>query len=186
MVRRRRSYRRRTYKVQKYSNETAIGNIKYVQPIDDATIHSYAAIVIDNTSIQGMRKVKNFTLQLQSQTLDPLSWALVYVPQGTRVSNMSATHGPNTVSIYEPNQNVIMSGLISSANGVVTKRTRLARNLNSGDLICLVCACMFTNGRNPANPGEEEDEPDPVTRATGDGNDTVANLSFVCNYAITF
>ena len=45
------------------------------------------------------------------------------------------------VSLYEPNQNVIMSGYITpNYNAMQTFRTRLARNLNSGDTIQMIIA----------------------------------------------
>lgn len=44
------------------------------------------------------------------------------------------------ISLYEPNQNVIMSVLAIAGEGIVTKRTTLARNLNSSDSIKL---CYF-------------------------------------------
>lgn len=138
MPRRARRTRRysRSYKVQKYSNETcnfvgtgtvnANGNaIALVAPIDS----------------QGMRKCKNFTLTIacSANISVPLIYALVYVPQGTLASRLNIGENGGVVSLYEPNQNVILSGILSYDQNVpVTKYSRLARNLNSGDSIQLI------------------------------------------------
>jgi hypothetical protein len=47
--------------------------------------------------------------------------------------------GGAPVSVYEPNQNVIMAGILNPAGTLdpVTYRSRLARNLESGDKIVL-------------------------------------------------
>ncbi|KAK8882665.1 hypothetical protein M9Y10_045307 [Tritrichomonas musculus] len=64
----------------------------------------------------------------------PIFWALLYVPQGNDLSLISLQPAG---SMYEPAQNVIMSGIISKTSAKDTFRSRLARNLNSGDRIVL-------------------------------------------------
>lgn len=77
---------------------------------------------------------------------------MVYVPQGTRFNQLQTGTIENATSIYEPNQNVILSGL--TLPGVITnKSTRLARNLNSGDQIYLIFRPIYQNGDNPMPGG---------------------------------
>ena len=105
------------------------------------------ALVVPSTNSLGMRKCKNFTLSIIVQTSFPVFWALVYCPDGTqptalRVGGDNIENTPNTigaVSLYEPNQNVIMSGVLP-ANSTSPQRVsnKLARNLNSGDQIYMV------------------------------------------------
>lgn len=108
------------------------------------------ALLVSSTGIGGMRKTKNFTLTISVENFDqPLLFALVYVPQGTVPSIMNVggdvnREDPNnefitSVSLYEPNQNVILTGVIPAGQTApVVKSTRMARNLNSGDSIYLV------------------------------------------------
>lgn len=108
------------------------------------------ALMVTQAGIGGMRKTKNFSLTLNMQYVDiPLIFALVYVPEGTQPSQLQlggtlSSENPNfphltTASVYEPNQNVIMSGIVpASSTTPVIKTTRMARNLNSGDSIMLV------------------------------------------------
>lgn len=107
--------------------------------------------IIVNTDVQGMRKCKNFSITLQTTSNIPLQWALVYVPEGTldNIPTLGLPNNQNAVSLYEPNQNVIMSGVIFAADMPITKRTRLARNLNSGDAIAVV-ACAVENAQAQA------------------------------------
>lgn len=145
MVRR---YRRQTryprrVKAVKYSNETA--TCYYSIPTDVASGTNYSRTIIAATDTQGMRKVKNFTLNTSfAQIIDVSSppvnilWALVYVPGGTSVSQIAPPTGDTVLSLYEPNQNVIMSGLLTPNQPPQVVRSRLARNLNSDDSIVLV------------------------------------------------
>lgn len=103
-------------------------------------------VIVPDADIQGMRKAKNFTIKFSSicteaSMVTPIVWALVFVPQGTSPSDMSFGTGQNAMSLYEPNQNVIMSGNFLptiSEPATWTSKTRLARNLNSKDSIYLV------------------------------------------------
>jgi hypothetical protein len=116
----------RTVKPVRYSNETVAGQ---------------GAPTIPGTS--NVRKVKNPTLRLVSapaSTPVAILWILAYVPQGfdTFKINMGVA-GSAPVSVYEPNQNVIVSGMLTPSGTAdpVTYRSRLARNLDSGDKILL-------------------------------------------------
>lgn len=171
-----RSYGRgysRSVKPVKYSNETYNSNLAYTYT--GSTPGTQYVTLIDAISQTGMRKVKNFTLSItqspiyasdgEVQATSAFIYALVYLPDGVSATSLSVGSGQNSVSLYEPNQNVIMSGVCSSDTGQLRLSTRLARNLNSGDKILL----LF----RPTNsiPGENGD---------------YVNISTICNYSISF
>ena len=163
-------YRRSYYRsrVNKYSNETMALNVQSTSTVTagftfpqsdnpDPTIGEIkkGILVVPATTIMGNRKVKNFTMKLSARGNEsPIIGALVYVPEGTQPSDL--TTQLFTQSLYEPNQNVIMTFLLQpscdrDANGYVNKMftpptttvtSRLARNLSSGDSIILVMAAI--------------------------------------------
>lgn len=156
---------RRALKTVKYSNETTYG-LKALTP-QQSSQTNYQIFVVPPTLSMGTRKVKNITLNIgwdvgyflwQTDTngtrltdgiLNLMYWALVFVPQGQNPGDLqlNAVNESNQASsIYEPNQNIIMTGVcdLQSQNATQKVRTRLARNLNSGDSICFV-ACILTN-----------------------------------------
>lgn len=141
-----RRYRRRSYRISrplkavKYSSETysAAANAQF----QDTTL--YTSTAIPQTDVLGTRKCKNFTLTIctKHESDIPMYFALVFVPQGTEASDLHI--GGNfdndaliPASYYEPNQNVILQGFVDSKQ-VYRFKTRLARNLNSGDTIKLI------------------------------------------------
>ena len=158
-----RRYRRRRYaiarplKTAKYSNETYGTNI-YGLTLLNSSIQKQVPMV-PNTTVLATRKCKNFTLRIgivesrynTTRVNDGflLHWALVFVPQGLSPSNLvlseanAAEAQPTSISVYEPNQNVIMQGVITDMQAY-TYKTRLARNLNSGDSIYLV-TCFYSS-----------------------------------------
>lgn len=148
----RRVRRTRPLKTVKYSNETYNFSVQTTNPTPGTAVSDYIALIAPVTT-QGVRKVKNFTLTIANNA-DPFFWALVYVPQGTNpsalnVGSINKDH-QGAASLYDPNQNVILSGVANndatpgtdltvSPRGItVISRTRLARNLNSGDYIAFV------------------------------------------------
>lgn len=156
-----RRYRRRYARVSrplktvKYSNETVnCGNYITKQAEVPLSGTSWLAMVPPISS-QGMRKCKNFTLHIETQAPFPVLFALVYVPQGNEPQNLNVgtfnntADNSGTVSSYEPNQNVILSGIVKTDSPQLTFRTRLARNLNSGDGIALVYRSLV----NDPDPG---------------------------------
>lgn len=150
MVRRRRSrsvYSRRPVKSVKYSNETQTFNASI--DVSTSVPVNYAQPIVVPLAQQGTRKVKNFTLTIATDSASPILWALVYVPEGTKVSSIPFPDG-NIVSLYEPNQNVIMSGMVSDDN-FSRVRSRLARNLNSGDAIYLMFRSNFYESEGQVN-----------------------------------
>ena len=68
-------------------------------------------------------------------------FVLAYVPEDQKPQAINRGSSTGAVSLYEPNQNVIMSGYITpNYNTMQTFGTRLARNLNSGDTIQIIIA----------------------------------------------
>jgi len=137
MYRRRSRYSRRVKSI-KYSNET----MNYINNAEISAGSSFEAdgVLIPSVANQGTRKVKNFDLQFMYENLPfPVAFALVYVPEGQEASSLTLSVSGTPASLYEPNQNVIMSGILPpSATNTIHYRTRLARNLNSGDTIQIV------------------------------------------------
>lgn len=169
-------YKSYNYKSGKYSNETVAFNTQLTEDIDGNKNFPYdeendksGIRIIPATNIMGNRKVKNFTLKLTANNNDDqIFGALVYVPEGTKVSQLLV--GGEIQSIYEPNQNVIATFIIppncvrntdktlmfQSAPTQITVSNKLARNLNTGDCICLVFASpngiIAGDGSNGAEP----------------------------------
>lgn len=128
-----RPYRRKPVKTVTYSNETTLVQIPVTITQGQATVQQNT-LVIPGSNQQGKRKAKNFTLRMKTDSDIPLFWALLYVPEGLNPSMITLSASG---SMYEPAQNVIMSGIISKNSAQDTFRSRLARNLNSGDRIIL-------------------------------------------------
>lgn len=153
-------YRRRAYsrsysrvKRAKYSNETNAMNVDLsTEATTTAAFRQgeLSMMLVAASDNQGMRKAKNFDLSLQTNSMGvPVHFALVYVPEGQTPSRMTlpatcVNYESSPSSIYEPNQNVIMSGVMPGSTGnPIHFRTRLARNLNSGDAIYLCVEPAF-------------------------------------------
>lgn len=152
----RRSYRRsysRPVQPVRYSNETYNVTFQYQWT---SVPTSSAVTMIPASDVQGLRKVKNFTINIsQSPTFNSQGavqfassfiYALVYVPAGTTANAITIGSGNAAASLYEPNQNVICSGVCDSASGQLRISSRLARNLNSGDSVALVLRPTQTSG----------------------------------------
>lgn len=170
----------RPLKTTKYSSETYCSQFNIVNNQGVQGSHGLFVLpVIPNAigGVLGTRKAKNFTLRLCSeptlyddqtnQSFDRarVAFALVFVPEGTNPSNIQFGAGNQAASLYEPNQNVIISGIIDS-NQTYSFKTRLARNLNAGDNIALVLGDLT------------------ALQTTGDSTNTPVTMS--CNYAISF
>lgn len=170
-MRRARGYSRRysrRIKTVKYSNETsnATGAFVIAEGVQQINLPMIAP-----TNVQGTRKCKNFELSLcggawndSDDTLTPIVWALVYVPEGTEPNSIRQGPLASPASFYEPSQNVIMSGVWpATVTSNYKVKTRLARNLNSGDSIYLL---LHTGG----------------PMSNGASKNVIANL----NYAIAY
>lgn len=143
----RRGYRR-ALKKMRYSAECALLRAKLTTaaPVVHIPIAPKEAL---SSAVYGMRKAKNFTLTLASALISESSgavgFALVYWPEvytgapTTFVPTLAPSPEPgNAVSLYEPNQNVVMQGIWSLNESSYRGFTRLSRNLNSGDTLMLV------------------------------------------------
>ena len=179
-----RRYRRRRYYPivkslrTKYSNET-YGSIINLTNDTVGNRNYYACPIVPEipAGTLGTRKIKNFTLKFKClpslQTVgqnDPtivptrILYALVFVPEGLNPSPINIGSENQPRSIYEPNQNVILSGLIDDEQ-VYTVKSRLSRNLNSGDRLY----CIFMHLSTPI-----------------EGTVISGTVNFTCNYAIAF
>lgn len=116
--------------------------------------------------MQGKRVCKyfdlTFSLKLANESLgNNIGWILVYVPEGTQPQQINPGSSTKANSIYEPNQNVIGSGVLN--NGYNKSKIRLGRRLNSGDFIAIVLYGVF--GTIPENDSQ---------------------INITCNYAIAY
>lgn len=166
----------RPLKTTKYSNETYASSVLLSSSTQGQHAVSALSIIPDVIGgVLGTRKCKNFTLRIYAHETtstvgntttnlrSSVAFALVFVPEGTEASVLQFG-AQSAKSLYEPNQNVILSGIIDSSQ-VYTYKTRLARNLNAGDRIVLVCYDLYV----PES-----------------GGTTSTLLAFSCNYAISF
>ena len=128
-------YRRRWYRS---------GGKKYKWSLErtfvSATVGStttQAMTVIPSSNIEGVRKVKNITVNLLLQYaagVPGVYWALYYLPSGMAAPPLNVISGSTVV---EPNQNCIASG-VASTNVPLRIFTPLARNLHSSDAVILL------------------------------------------------
>lgn len=155
------------YKKVRYSSETTSLNVQDTIPQGQMPTLPYSAapspqkgmVLVTPASIQGTRKVKNMTLSVSSEgNTVPLLCAVVYVPQGTQASDlMAGPQGLVGASLYEPNQNVIMQfvmnpiGATNEGSNVQVFRTKLARNLDSGDSIVFIATPAKANNTAAQN-----------------------------------
>lgn len=164
----------RRVKTVKYSNET-YNYTGVILTANAAEKTQWETTMITAIDQQGVRKCKNFELTLTGgpftrssngdKSTPPLLYALVYVPQGTKPSAINLGSYDAPASLYEPNQNVIMSGVWpGDLTAPFVKKTRLARNLNSGDSIALLLTAP----------------------AFGEAEQYGKNVAVTLNYAISF
>lgn len=138
----RRTYWRNRGVKREYENQTM--SLLYNQNL---TTTGTAITIVPPTAntLQGKRVAKYFDINFTtdtppSDTNEPYSFGflLVYVPEGTTASSVNrATGTNNATTIYEPNQNVIGSGIVNPG-GQSRFKVRLGRKLNSGDSIAVI------------------------------------------------
>jgi hypothetical protein len=92
--------------------------------------------IVGPTTVLGIRKAKNFRLDMLSDSDSPVFWALLFIPDGMSTDPHLNIGNTENVSIYEPNQNVIMYGVVDST-APVHQFCSLARNVSGGDSIIL-------------------------------------------------
>lgn len=126
----------------RYSSET-----KSVSDDHEFAAGGWGSTLLVKNSSSGLIKVKNPSLRVVcgATGLDeggagagPIFFCVVYVPEATLVQQPHMGLYTNALSFYEPNQNVIIQGVLHPDGDSQTFRTRLARNLNPGDEIHIV------------------------------------------------
>lgn len=107
-------------------------------------------VICPASTVAGMRKVKNIGFDVITNSPEPLLFTVFYLPEGTNVTSVEAqinqvtynnegvqTGGTNFSELFAANQWIIGCG--SMIAGAVTHfRSRMARNLNNGDVIILL------------------------------------------------
>ena len=129
-----RRYRRKTYHKNKYSIEHSfistppISQWSTVEAQNETQSDSkqFALSIIPPTDLQGMRKVKHFTLTfgnfLDATERIHLLYALVFVPQGYTPQQIFYPAPGYAQSMYQANQFVISSGVLDSFLSLVLNR----------------------------------------------------------------
>ena len=144
----------------KYSIVTRTVSTQFVNIPKANGLYQQRLPVVVSTDLQGMRKAKNFTVQLlfTNYTLgDYFFWALVYVPEGLSVNLLLQgqsfqTERPDATTqvvasvaeLYQPASHVIDSGIKKMSTSGVKVTSRMARNLNKGDSIQLILGFPHT------------------------------------------
>lgn len=106
--------------------------------------------IVNPTNVEGMRKVKNISIQLSFSSLyfdktdnqfkytenQQILWAIVYVPKGSEPGILNEANGV----LYSPPQFIMASGIYDCEQPGNSSRifTPLSRNLNPGDGIAFV------------------------------------------------
>ena len=142
-----RFFRRRQYNRDKYSVEhtsvrtNTTDQWTQVPAVEDSassfqTVHT----IVSPSEIQGMRKVKHLTLTASNPVTatTPIYYVLAYVPQGYQAQNIFMPAAGVSLDTYPANQYVMSCGWLDFDGGPLRIRTRLSRNLNSGDSIVLI------------------------------------------------
>lgn len=139
----RRGYRRRDYvprgyisKASKYQFVPFTINFKI-----PANSSGMSSILVPTSSVAGIRKVKNFNINLVTSCPAPLIFAVVYIPEGGNISSIlpNINNAPQTElfsELFAANQWVIGCGSIISGS-LNNWKTRMSRNLNNGDSVYL-------------------------------------------------
>lgn len=145
MVRRYRRYRSNR---DKYSVEQTIINTPtsslwplYASTELLAATRQVAYSILPPSDVQGMRKVKHFDITFTASTeTQQYYYALVFVPAGYEPQRINLPHSDAVVQAYDANQFVISQGVLDFSGGPLRMRTKLSRNLNSGDGVYLLLA----------------------------------------------
>lgn len=145
----RRVYRRREYIPRMYTPKSAKYqfvpfsiNAGIPAGSDTSTIYGVNSVIVPQSNVAGIRKVKNFYINFTTNSSIPIIFAIVYAPEGANVENLrpNINQVPSDsytfTELFEANQWVIGCGSI--VNGAVNQfRTRMSRNLNNGDSVFL-------------------------------------------------
>ena len=110
----RRAYKRPRYgKQDKYS----VQQKAFQFSADSGTSSTW--LLVPATTLEGMRKVKHLmvNLTIDPDSVGPMWWAIVYVPQGTTVGSINVTTSASATGMYEPNQFVMNCGIADPTAG---------------------------------------------------------------------
>ena len=94
----------------------------------------------------------NFRLDIGEESANtywPVAYALVYVPEGYSVNNL--TFPALTDDLYNPTKMVIISGVCNSAGNEDHKSSRYSRKCSPGDRIALILITTRPTGTQPTN-----------------------------------
>ena len=111
----RRAYKRPRYgKRDKYS----VQQKAFQFSADSGTSSTW--LLVPATTLEGMRKVKHLmvNLTIDPDSVGPMWWAIVYVPQGTTVGSINVTTSASATGMYEPNQFVMNCGIADPTAGL--------------------------------------------------------------------
>ena len=112
----RRAYKRPRYgKRDKYS----VQQKAFQFSADSGTSSTW--LLVPATTLEGMRKVKHLmvNLTIDPDSVGPMWWAIVYVPQGTTVGSINVTTSASATGMYEPNQFVMNCGIADPTAGPI-------------------------------------------------------------------
>ena len=114
--------------------------------------------LVPATDDKGMRKVKHLTLNLAPFKLDSagddstvFGWAILYLPEGVTLPAMNWVGGTAPEDLIACNQFVMDSGYCRD-DEITRIRSRMSRNLNSGDSIILVIGAIQNVNENTTFP----------------------------------
>ena len=134
------NYSKKNYQVQNRSANLKFNNDNLLQKNSSVTFN-----VIPSINIQGVRKVKNFTINIEGDFHKEgdikdksyvINYMLIYHPSGL---NIPAITIPAQIpgELFKANQYIILQGILTPLNNKI-QYSKLARNLNSGDSIDLI------------------------------------------------
>ena len=145
---RHRRYRRTNRDKYSIEQTNIVSPVLSEWPIFEATqsvesnSRQYSIPILPPVEFEGMRKVKHLTISFSFVQDIPLFYAIVYVPQGYTPQPIHIPSAGNAITQYQANQFVMSSGILDFSGGPCRIKSRLSRNLNSGDSIALILASI--------------------------------------------
>lgn len=136
-------YRRRRYsRKRKYNIENRPLSIQVPNTTENGFFQNQVEIV-PATTTEGVRQVARMTVSLTAfnDTVRPIYWALVYIPEGAVTSSLF----PNQSTLFNPSNYVLASGISDPTAGPIRISSRLKKNLNASDRIFLLTATNKAN-----------------------------------------
>lgn len=163
MYRRRFRSRRAVARPGRWAREATVVDLSKVSIAASGGVGN--VIVVPPTTVQGNRRISTVSLRLVWTAGVPVAYVLAYIPAGTTPSPPGSggfasidehgqiPEGQSLSSLYEPNQNVLTSGVIAPNAGQITSIAWTGtRVLGSGDCIAVVFKNYFSDAVS-ANAG---------------------------------